>query len=50
MVFSNHEYKLRKLSDLRAYSMNAIIGQVDPADLSGIDEWFWRHLWDEVVL
>lgn len=39
-----------KLPDLFVYSVNSIIGQVDPADLRSIAESLLCHLSDVVVL
>lgn len=39
-----------KPPDLLVYSLDSIIGQVDPADLGSVDERLLRHLCDEVVL
>lgn len=39
-----------KLPDLFVYSVNSIIRQVDPADISSIDERLLCHLCDVVVL
>lgn len=41
---------MRKRSDLFINSMNAIVRQVDPADLGGVDESFCCDLRDVVVL
>lgn len=42
-MYSTDEYSLRKLHDLFVYSMNAVICQINPTDLSGVDERFCRH-------
>lgn len=46
----NHGYYLRKLPHLFVYSVNAVISQVYPADLSGVDKWLLCHFCDVVVL